>query len=105
MSDYGKDGALSVLAVLLAPFVLLPTLLVLIALGILALIATPYFFLFPDHHMQDWDFKGTERQKALLVKWREAHKQLGMFGRVRRAFLVRARRRQVRRAKRILSTS
>jgi len=90
---------------LLAPIMLPVALLVMIPLGILALIAAPYYFVYPEHHIHQWDFEGTERQKALLVKWRTGHKRLGLFGRIRRGFLVLGRRTRTRRAKKNLSVS
>jgi len=77
---------------ILIPFVLPAVLVIAIPLGILALFSIPYYFVFPDHHRQVWDFEGSPHQRELLAKWRSHYAHLGFIGRIRRAF-TRCRRR------------
>jgi hypothetical protein len=80
---------------MLVPFVLPAVLIVGIPLGILALFSLPYYFIFPDHHRQIWDSKGTPHQRELLAKWRSQYSQLGFFGRIQRGIRLAQRRRKV----------
>ena len=73
----------------LVPFLLPVVLVVGIPLGMLALFSIPYYFVFPDHHRQIWDFEGTPHQRELLARWRLHYARLGFIGRIRRAFIRR----------------
>ena len=65
-----------------------------IPLLILAAVAIPYYALFPDHHADIYDVRGTPRQRERLAQWRAAYRRLGIIGRVRRAIRMRGIRRQ-----------
>src|SRR5579883_521729 len=70
----------------LVPFAFCAALVVMIPLGILALLSIPYYFVFPEHHRQVWDFKGTTHQRKLLEIWRSKYAKLSFIGRISRAF-------------------
>lgn len=69
----------------LIPFMAAFSLFVLLLMAPFALLSIPYYWIFPDHHLQFYDVEGTERQKELLARWREEHRKLGFIGRIRRA--------------------
>jgi hypothetical protein len=66
-----------------------------IPLGVFALLSIPYYFIFPEHHRQAWDFESTPHQRELLVKWRSQYSRLGLIGRVQRGTRLALRRRNV----------
>ena len=70
----------------------------LLLLPLLALISIPLFWVYPDRHMNQYDFEGTPRQKARLAQWRATYDRLGLRGRIRRARTRQARRRRLRAA-------
>jgi hypothetical protein len=81
----------------LVPFAFLAALSVMLPLGVLALISIPFFWLYPDRHMQFADLEGTPEEKARVARWRAAYNRLSFFGRVRRSIRRTARRRWRRR--------
>jgi hypothetical protein len=79
---------------LLVPFALPAALVVILPLGALALLAIPYYAVFPDHHPHVVDFGGSPRQRELLARWRRRNQQLGIIGRIAVALGGRRRRRR-----------
>ena len=70
----------------LAPFAFCASLVIIIPLGILALLSIPYFALFPDHHLHQYDLDATPDQKKMLLQWRETYRRLSLWGRLKRAW-------------------
>jgi hypothetical protein len=56
-----------------------------IPMGIIALLSIPYFWLYPDRHAHVADGEGTDAEKARLLRWRNAYRQLSFIGRVQHA--------------------
>lgn len=54
----------------------------LIGLLLMALVAVPYFWLFPERHMNVVDLSGTEAEKLRLGQYREYRKKTGIIGRI-----------------------
>jgi len=82
----------------LVPFVfVLIAIPILLLLFFLAVITTPYFWLFPDRHAHLSDFQATQYQRARLADRRAKYKKLGLWGRLRRAVKLTRRRMKARR--------
>lgn len=52
-----------------------------IALFVLAVLLTPYFWVYPERHAHIIDFRGTAKQKEALAEYRRACKKRGLFRR------------------------
>src|SRR4051794_13118809 len=50
--------------------------------GALAIVSIPYFWLYPDRHMHQWN--GDPAHTRSLENWRSSYARLTFFGRVRR---------------------
>jgi hypothetical protein len=68
---------------------------VLVFLGVLALVGIPYFMLYPDHHMHAYD-EGTERQQAIMLRYRRFTSRVPFWRRVGRVLAFPFRRKQPR---------
>jgi hypothetical protein len=51
-------------------------------LFVAAVVATPYFWLFPERHMHVVDTEGTDEEKLRLERYREYQKRVGVAGRI-----------------------
>ena len=54
----------------------------LIGLFFMAMMAAPYFWLFPERHRNGVDRDGTEEEKLRLGRYREYRKRVGVAGRI-----------------------
>ena len=88
----------------LAPIMFLGTFVVVgIPLGILALVAGPYYAIFPERHAHKWDFCSSPEQRERLALWRAQFQRIGIRGRCVRALEMR--RRRLLRKKRLRASS
>jgi len=78
----------------LAPFALVAGLVVMVPLGILALVLSPIYVLYPDHTFNLYDKCGTPHQRQRLTTWRAMYRRLSLPGRIARAHKLRMRRRK-----------
>ena len=77
----------------LAPLMFFGTFVVVgIPLGILALVAGPYYAIYPERHAHKWDFCSSLKQKERLALWRAQYQKLGIRDRCARALEMRRRR-------------
>ena len=64
-----------------------------IPVSVLALLSIPYYAVFPERHMQRYDFDGNPHEQDRLAEWRRRYSRLSMRQRIDRALAKRQRRR------------
>jgi hypothetical protein len=67
---------------------------VMLPLGVLAVLSIPYFILYPERHLHEWDIDENLGHERSMRRWRAAYARLTLLGRVCRARVLAGRRRR-----------